>query len=81
MTVMSVREFNANTSKALSRVEAGEVIEISKHGRVFAEIRPRRASKLDDPVFRAAYERMVAGLEEGVPGLDAPFTYEERTER
>ena len=32
MGVMSVRELNANLSKALARAEAGEVIEITKNG-------------------------------------------------
>ena len=83
MGVMSIREFNADVDGAVARVEAGETIAISRHGQVVAELRPvapvRRS--LDDPAFRAAYERLVKGLQEGVPGLNAPFTYEERTER
>ncbi|KPF79105.1 hypothetical protein IP88_02625 [alpha proteobacterium AAP81b] len=85
MTAMSIREFNANVSAAIARAEAGETIEISRHGRVVAELRPKaaagRVNKLDDPVFRANYERMLKGLEEGIPGLKGPMTYEERTER
>lgn len=81
MGVLSIREFNANASAVFARVEAGEAIDITKHGKVIAEIRPKRASKLDDPVFRANYERAIAGMKEGVPGLVGPATYEERTER
>ncbi|RJF90658.1 type II toxin-antitoxin system Phd/YefM family antitoxin [Sphingomonas cavernae] len=81
MGVMSVREFNANVSKALARVEAGETLDITKNGKVIAELRPKKASKLDDPEFRAAYERAVKGLKEGIPGLTGPATYEERTGR
>ena len=81
MATMTLRELNANVSQAVARAEAGEAIDISKHGKVVAELRPKRASKLDDPVFRANYERMLAGMREGVPGLIGPFTYEERTER
>lgn len=81
MTVMTLRELNANVSQAVAKAEAGETIDITKHGKVVAELRPKRASKLDDPVFRANYERMLAGMREGVPGLVGPFTYEERTER
>ena len=33
MGVMSIRELNANLSKALARAEAGEVIEITKNGK------------------------------------------------
>ena len=81
MAALSVRELNDNLSAAIARVEAGEVITITKHGRPVVEMRPKPASKMDDPEWRAAYERMVAGMREGVPGLTAPFTYEERTER
>ncbi|MBB5685431.1 type II toxin-antitoxin system Phd/YefM family antitoxin [Sphingobium boeckii] len=78
--MMSVREFNANASKALALVEAGETLDITKDGKVIAELRPKTANKLDDPEFRASYERAVAGLKKGVPGMTGPATYEERTE-
>ena len=52
-----------------------------KHGEVIAKIRPKRASKLDDLRLRAKYERALAGLKDGVPGLVGPAIYEERTER
>jgi antitoxin (DNA-binding transcriptional repressor) of toxin-antitoxin stability system len=81
MGVMSIREFNANTSAAFAKVEAGETIEVTKNGKVIAEIRPKQKSRLDDPEFRAAYERMVALMAKGIPGLSAPATYEERTGR
>lgn len=81
MGVMSIRELNANTSKALAKVEAGEVLDITKNGRVIAEIRPKRKNRMDDPKFRAAYERMIERMERGIPGLKGPATYEERTGR
>lgn len=81
MGVMSIREFNANTSKAFAKVEAGESIDVTRNGKVIAEIRPKRASRMDDPELRARWERMLKGLEEGVPGLGGPATYEERTGR
>ena len=79
MTVMSVREFNANTSKVLSRVQAGEVITLTKHGRAFARVvpdvsRPERGS----PEWQAAYDRMVALMDKGTP-LGGRASYEERT--
>lgn len=81
MGVMSIREFNKNMSAAFAKVAAGESLEISKNGRVFAEIRPKRANRMDDPEYRAKYEKMLAMMREGIPGLKGPFTYEERTER
>ncbi|MEP7351243.1 MAG: hypothetical protein ABI668_14995 [Sphingorhabdus sp.] len=81
MGVMSIRELNANLSKAISRAEAGEVIDITRNGKVVTELRAKRKNKLDDPEFKAAYERMVKGFETGIPGLSGPATYEERTGR
>lgn len=81
MGVMSIREFNANVSAAFAKVEAGETLEITRNGLVIAEVRPKRKNRMDDPEFRAAYERLVRGLEEGIEGLSGPATYEERTGR
>jgi antitoxin (DNA-binding transcriptional repressor) of toxin-antitoxin stability system len=79
--VMSIREFNKNSSAAFAKVAAGETLDISKNGEVFAEIRPKRKNRMDDPEFRAKWEIMMASMRKGVPGLKGPFTYEERTER
>lgn len=81
MGVMSIREFNANVSAAFAKVEAGETLEITRNGQVIAEVRPKRKNRMDDPEFRAARERFLEGLGKGIPGLTAPATYEERTER
>jgi prevent-host-death family protein len=81
MGVMSVRELNANLSKALARAEAGEIIEITKNGKPIVELRAKPKNRMDDPEFRAARERLLESMREGIPGLKGPFTYEERTER
>jgi prevent-host-death family protein len=81
MGVMSIRELNANLSKALSRAEAGEVIDITKNGKPVVELRPKSKSRMDDPEFQAARARILERMERGIPGLKGPFTYEERTER
>jgi antitoxin (DNA-binding transcriptional repressor) of toxin-antitoxin stability system len=51
MAVVSVRELNSNISKALARVEAGETLDISKNGKIVAELRPK------GPVRDGAYWR------------------------
>jgi antitoxin (DNA-binding transcriptional repressor) of toxin-antitoxin stability system len=81
MGVMSIREFNRNVSQAFAKVEAGETIEVTRNGKVIAEIKPKYKNKMDDPEFRAARERLLASMREGIPGLNGPLTYEERTER
>jgi antitoxin (DNA-binding transcriptional repressor) of toxin-antitoxin stability system len=81
MGVMSIREFNANTSAAFAKVEAGERLEITKDGRVIAEIRPKKANKMDDPEFRAKREALLNSLKNQPLGLSGPATYDERTSR
>lgn len=81
MGVMSIREFNKNVSAALAKVEAGETIKVTRNGKVIANVMPERANLMDDPEYRARYERMLAGLKEGVPGLKGRASYEERTGR
>jgi antitoxin (DNA-binding transcriptional repressor) of toxin-antitoxin stability system len=81
MGVMSIREFNANTSKAFAQVEAGETIKVTRNGKVIANVVPERTNPMDDPEYRAKYEKMMALMREGIPGLKGPATYEERTGR
>ena len=81
MGVMSIREFNANASKAFAKVEAGETIKVTKNGKVIASVVPERVNRMDEPEYRAKWEAMMADMRKGIPGLKGPFTYEERTER
>jgi len=64
MGVMSVRELNANVSRAMALVEAGETIEITKNGKVIAELRPKPGR---DAAWRQAYAGMVAAMRTGLP--------------
>ena len=81
MGVMSIREFNANMSKAFAKVEAGETIKVTRNGRVIANVVPERNNPMDDPEYRAKHEKMMALLRQGLPGLKGPASYEERTGR
>ena len=81
MGVMSIREFNANASKAIARAEAGEAIEVTRNGKVVAEVIPKRKNHLDDPDYRAAHEEMMALFRGGLPYLGGAASYEERTGR
>jgi antitoxin (DNA-binding transcriptional repressor) of toxin-antitoxin stability system len=81
MGIMSIREFNANVSKAFAKVKAGETIKVTSNGKVIATVIPERLNRMDDPEYREKYEKMLSLMREGIPGLKAPFTYEERTER
>jgi antitoxin (DNA-binding transcriptional repressor) of toxin-antitoxin stability system len=58
MPAVTVRELNNNISKALSRVEAGETLDITRNGKVVAEIRPK------PPVRDAAWWKAVRESEE-----------------
>jgi antitoxin (DNA-binding transcriptional repressor) of toxin-antitoxin stability system len=79
MSVMSIREFNANMSKAIARAEAGEVIDITRNGKAVVELRAKRKNRIDDPEFKKAREKFLNGF--GIDGLTGPATYEERTGR
>ncbi len=81
MGVMSIREFNANTSAAFAKVAAGETIKVTKNGKVIANVVPERINRMDDPEYQAKYEKMMAIMRKGIPGLEGPATYEERTGR
>jgi antitoxin (DNA-binding transcriptional repressor) of toxin-antitoxin stability system len=81
MGVMSIREFNANTSKAFAQVEAGETIKVTRNGKIIANVIPERSNPMDDPEYRAKHELMMELLRKGLPGLKGPATYEERTGR
>lgn len=77
MTVLSVRELNSNISKVLSRVEAGETLEIAKNGIVIAELRPKTAQRVDDPVWRAGFDALMKDISKGVP-FGRTFSHDER---
>lgn len=76
MGVLSVRELNANISKALARVEAGEVIDISKNGRVIAELRPK--GPVRDAAWHEARLKMIAMMEKGLPLKVGKITEEDK---
>jgi antitoxin (DNA-binding transcriptional repressor) of toxin-antitoxin stability system len=79
MGVMSIRELNANMSKAIARAEAGEVIDITRNGKAVVELRAKRKNRMDDPEFKKARDKFLKGF--GIDGLTGPATYEERTGR
>jgi antitoxin (DNA-binding transcriptional repressor) of toxin-antitoxin stability system len=81
MGVMSIREFNKNVSAALTKVEAGETIKITRRGKVIAKVVAEHENPMDDPEYRAKHAEMMALLRKGLPGLKGPASYEERTGR
>lgn len=52
MTAVTVREFSYNPSAMFARVEKGETIEVTRHGKVIAELIPprRTMSRYDELV-------------------------------
>lgn len=55
------REF----SRLIEEVERGESVLITRRGRPLAELTPHRVGRSADPGWPAAYERMMAQLEDG----------------
>ena len=76
MPVLSVRELNSNVSKALARVEAGETLEISRNGKVIAELRPRRP--LRDEAYWRARRASEVRLRRGLPLKVGQITEEDK---
>ncbi len=81
MGIMSIREFNKNASAAFAKVQAGEVLDITKNGKVIATLSAKPLNRMDDPEYRAAHEEMIALFREGLPYLGGAASYEERTGR
>lgn len=76
MGALSIRELNSNISKALARVEAGETLDITRNGKVIAEIRPKRPVR--DEKWWQTYREMVAAMEQGIPGKIGTITEEDK---
>jgi prevent-host-death family protein len=53
MTTVSVREFSYNPSAMFARVEKGETIEVTRHGKVIAVLSPPRQ-------YQSRYDELVA---------------------
>ena len=62
---ISLMTANQEFSKLIKDVEQGEEFVITRRGRPIAKLSPHTADKTADPEWRAAYERMMAHLEEG----------------
>ena len=56
---------NQEFSRLIREVEHGEGVLITRRGRPIAKLVPHKADKTADPEWGAAYERMMAQLEEG----------------
>ena len=64
MRMVSIRDANQNFSRLIKEVEAGETVVITRQGKPVAQLAPQVASRLDDPEFRAAYERLQRHFEQ-----------------
>ncbi|CAA9518059.1 MAG: hypothetical protein AVDCRST_MAG62-940 [uncultured Sphingomonas sp.] len=78
MSVMSIREFNSAVSRTLARVEKGETVEITRNGKVIAELKPPRQRRTDDPEWQENLRKLMKIMDQGIP-LGGPASYEERT--
>lgn len=77
MGTMTVRELNANVSRAIAMVEAGDTIDISKNGRVVAELRAKPRQRSDDPAWQAAFDDLMGVMDKGL-AFGRTFSHDER---
>lgn len=79
MGVMSIREFNANISKAFAEVERGEDLVLTRSGKPYLRI--TRDGLYDAALKReAAIAELRALMDEGID-FGGPASYGERTGR
>ncbi|HJP20829.1 MAG: type II toxin-antitoxin system Phd/YefM family antitoxin [Alphaproteobacteria bacterium] len=66
MKTVSVTEANQQFSRLIQEIErSGEGYMIQRRGKVIARLVPEVEDRMDDPAWRAAYERMMARMQEG----------------
>ncbi len=65
MRTVPLMTANQEFSRLIRDVERGEGVLITRRGRPIAKLLPHKADKTEDPDWTAAYERMMAQLEEG----------------
>jgi len=65
MRKVSLMRANQEFSRLIRDVEQGENFTITRRGRPIAKLVPLNADRAGDPRWRAAYEQMVALLDEG----------------
>ena len=75
MTIVGAFEAKTHLSSLLDRVEGGEEVTITRHGKVVAKLTPPQ--EFDRKAAMAALERMKREVAEFAKTLDRPFTIEE----
>ena len=72
MERIGIRELNQHTSRYITRVKAGETIEVTEHGRLVAKLVPasRDASKLDQLIAEGRVRSATRDLGSLPPPLD-----------
>lgn len=76
MGVMNITDFRLRAAEALQRVEAGEIIEITRNNRPIAELRPREG--FSDAEWNAASRRMIQLMKQGQNLGGGPLTLSDR---
>lgn len=76
MSEMSIRELNSNISKVVSRVEAGETINIKRNGKVVVRMIPARPVR--DAAWYKAWREMNVVLDKGFPINAGRITEDEK---
>lgn len=76
---VGIRQLQQNASKVVARARAGEVIEITDHGRPVAQLGPvprSRVQELIDAGLATPATRSIRDLPPPLPALDEPLTEE-----
>ncbi len=65
MRIVSLMTVSQEFSKLIREVERGEELVITRRGVPIARLLPHQGDRTVDPAWTAAYQRMMARLEEG----------------
>lgn len=76
MGAMNVTDFGTKAKDALERVEAGEIIEITRNNRTIAELRPRRGAHQVE--WNQAAREMIDIMRKGVRLGGGPYSEEDK---
>lgn len=80
MGAITVGEFSTDARRAVERVEAGEILQITRDGRAIAELRPSRRIVFParDAAWHAAVARLRVLMDEGMDLGGERITYEDK---
>ena len=74
-TTISARDANQHFADILGKAAAGETVIITRRGKPVATLAPYRPDNAASPARKAAWDRLLARLEKGIPALPGGWVW------